>query len=139
MIDFTTRRWESRREFKLDCDSLSSRVTGAAIDAHRELEPGLLESTREQCPAREPRANDIQHSRQLALPVRYNDNQIDCGCRVGPMVDNRLIVELTSADMLWPIHEAQLLTWMKLARANTGLLMNLKVKLRKNDSNRLVS
>ena len=122
----------------MDFDELSKRVIGLAIDVHRELGPGLLESTYEQCLAHELSANDIQHTRQLALPVKYKDRQIDCGYRVDLMVENQLIVELKSVDLLLPIHKAQLLTYMKLAGCKTGLLMNFNVRLLKNGIERFV-
>jgi len=99
-------------------------VIGLAIEVHRELGPGLLKSTYEKCLAYELSKHDINYVTQMRLPVEYKGLQLDCGYRIDLMVEDRLVVELKSVDSLQPTHEAQLLTYIKLARIKTGLLIN---------------
>ena len=122
----------------MEFDSLSNRVIGLAIEVHRELGPGLLESTYEKCLAHELRAHDIEFVTQMVLPVEYKGLSLDCGYRVDMVVEERLIVELKSVDSLQRIHEAQLLTYMKLANIRIGLLINFNTKLLKDGIKRFV-
>ena len=108
-------------------DELSNRVIGCAIEVHRMLGPGLLESAYEQCLAHELKLNTIEHKIQFPQPVTYKGVQLDCGYRLDLLVENELIVELKSVDKITGVHEAQLLTYMKLAHITTGLLMNFNV------------
>jgi GxxExxY protein len=119
-------------------DELSKRVIGCAIEVHRNLGPGLLESTYEQCLAHELKCARIPFMLQHSLPVNYNGLKLDCGYRVDLLIDNKIIVELKSVDKILPIHQAQLLTYMKLARINIGLLMNFNVRFMKNGIKRMV-
>ena len=115
----------------MEFDELSNRVIGCAIEVHRHLGPGLLESAYEQCLAHELSCNQIAFQLQLALPVQYKEVRLDCGYRIDILIENRLIVELKSVAEIKGIHEAQLLTYMKLAGVKIGLLMNFNVtKLR---------
>ena len=107
-------------------------MVGFAIEVHRELGLGLLESTYEKCLAHELREHDIECATQMVLAVEYKGLSLDCGYRVDLMVEDRLIVELKSVDSLQRIHEAQLLTYMKLAHIRTGLLINSNSSLLKN-------
>ena len=107
---------------------LSNKVIGCAIEVHRVLGPGLLESTYEQCLAHELMLNDIDFKLQHPLPVIYKDVRLDCGYRVDVFVEDSLIIELKSVEEIKGIHEAQLLTYMKLAHIKEGLLMNFNVK-----------
>jgi len=109
-------------------DPLTEKVIGCAIEVHRALGPGLLESTYERCLARELELNGIAHQTQVAVPVEYKGVQLDCGYRLDLLVEEALIVELKAVDRLQPIHEAQLLTYMKLSGIDTALLMNFNVK-----------
>jgi GxxExxY protein len=111
----------------MEFDDLSNRVIGCAIEVHRHLGPGLLESAYEQCLAHELSRNNIAFQLQLAQPVRYKDVLLDCGYRIDVLVENQLIIELKSVEKLLGIHEAQLLTYMKLAEIKIGLLMNFNV------------
>jgi GxxExxY protein len=104
--------------------SLSQQVIGCAIEVHRVLGPGLLESTYEQCLARELSLNNIEFVTQHPLPVEYKGVRIDCGYRVDVLVANEIILELKSVQELMPIHEAQLLTYMRLAGMKQGFLIN---------------
>ncbi len=119
-------------------DDLSNKVIGCAIEVHRELGPGLLESTYEHCLAHELSLNNIDFRLQHPLPVVYKGVHLDCGYRIDLLINERLIVELKSVDQIKGIHEAQLLTYMKLARIKTGLLVNFNEKLLKNGIKRFV-
>ena len=119
-------------------DELSNRVIGCAIEVHRELGPGLLESTYEQCLARELSLDGIEFKLQHPLTVGYKGMRIDCGYRVDVLVEGKLIIELKSVQDIKGIHEAQLLTNMKLSRVKTGLLINFNVKLLKDGIKRFV-
>lgn len=122
----------------MEFDALSKRVIGFAIEVHRELGPGLLESAYEKCLAHELKEHEIECVTQMSLPVAYKGFTLDCGYRVDMIVEGRLIVELKSVDSLQPIHEAQLLTYMKLANIGTGLLINFNTGLLKNGIKRFV-
>lgn len=122
----------------MEFDELSNKVIGCAIEVHRNLGPGLLESTYEQCLATELADAGIPFQLQAELPVTYKGKKIDCGYRIDVFVDNALILELKSVNGFLPIHEAQLLTYMKLANARTGLLINFNVKLLRNGIKRMV-
>jgi GxxExxY protein len=111
----------------MEFDELSNRVIGCAIEVHRELGPGLLESTYEQCLAHELNLKGISFRLQHPLPVEYKAIRLDCGYRVDVMVEETLILELKSVEEIKAIHEAQLLTYMKLAGVKTGLLINFNV------------
>ncbi len=119
-------------------DDLSNKVIGCTIEVHRELGPGLLESTYEHCLAHELSLNNIDFRLQHPLPVVYKGVHLDCGYRIDLLINERLIVELKSVDQIKGIHEAQLLTYMKLARIKTGLLVNFNEKLLKNGIKRFV-
>jgi GxxExxY protein len=119
-------------------DSLSSKVIGLAIEVHRELGPGLLESTYETCLAHELSLAGLRFLRQHPMPVRYKGVTIDCGYRVDLLVQEALILELKAVDALLGIHEAQLLTYLKLAGIKTGLLINFNVPVLKDGIRRFV-
>lgn len=97
-------------------DNLSGKVISCAIEVHRHLGPGLLESTYEQCLAHELKTKRIPFHLQCPLPVQYKDIKLTCGYRIDMLVDDKIILELKSVDQLLPIHQAQLLTYMKLAK-----------------------
>jgi GxxExxY protein len=115
----------------VEFDELSNRVLGCAIEVHRELGPGLLESTYEQCMAYELSRMNIPFRLQVTLPVQYKQIQLDCGYRIDLLVHDQLIVELKSVEQLSKIHEAQILTYMRLAKIKVGLLINFNVPLLK--------
>lgn len=122
----------------MEFDDLSKRVIGCAIEVHRELGPGLLESTYEQCLARELRLNGISFQMQLPQPVQYKGIQLDCGYRIDVLIEEELIVELKAVEEIRGIHEAQLLTYMKLAGIKIGLLINFNVTKLKDGIKRYV-
>jgi len=109
-------------------DSFTGKVIGCAIEVHRVLGPGLLESTYQQCLAHELHLNGIAFNLEHPLPVEYKGIKLDCGYRIDILVENRLIIELKAVDEIRGIHKAQLLTYMKLSKLDTGLLINFNVK-----------
>jgi GxxExxY protein len=119
-------------------DDLSNSVIGCAIEVHRELGPGLLESTYEQCLAYELSQAQIPFKLQVELPVEYKQIRMDCGYRIDLLVNDGIIVELKSVDQLLKIHEAQVLTYMKLAGVGVGLLINFNVDLLRKGIRRFV-
>ncbi len=122
----------------MDENELSNKIVGAAIEVHRSLGPGLLESTYEECLCHELSLEQIPFERQAVLPVVYKGNQLDCGYRVDIIVDKKVILELKSVAELLPIHKAQLLTYLKLSGIKLGLLLNFNVMLMKDGINRFV-
>jgi len=122
----------------MEFDDLSYRVIGCAIEVHRVLGPGLLESTYEQCLAHELKVNRIGFKLQHPIPVEYKGVRLDCGYRVDVLVEDVLILELKSVEEVKGIHEAQLLTYMKLAGIKIGLLMNFNVERLKDGIQRFV-
>jgi GxxExxY protein len=123
-----------RHEF----DSLSNRVIGCAIEVHRNLGPGLLESAYEQCLSHELSLAGVPFKTQWPLPVEYKGVKLDCGFRIDMLVDDKLILEIKSVEKLLGIHQAQLLTYMKLAHIHTGLLINFNVVLLRQGIRRMV-
>ena len=122
----------------MERDDLTGKVIGLAIDVHKELGPGLLEKTYQQCIAYELSKASIQFKMELEIPVSYKETKISCGYRIDLLIEDQLIVELKAVDELHPIHEAQLLTYMKLAKINTGLLINFNQKFLKEGIRRFV-
>ena len=112
-------------------NELSHRVVGCAIEVHRSLGPGLLESTYEQCLAYELSMNGIGFQLQHPLPVVYKDVRLDCGYRVDVLVEGELILELKSVEKLSGVHESQLLSYMKLAGVKHGFPINFNVEVLK--------
>ena len=121
-----------------DENELTGKVIGCAIEVHRNLGPGLLESVYEKCLSSELSASNIYHEIQKELPIKYKKTDLDCGYLIDLLIDDTLIVELKSVEKLLPIHEAQLLTYMKLANISTGLLINFNVALLKDGIKRFV-
>lgn len=119
-------------------EELSSKALQCAIEVHRNLGPGLLESTYEQCLAYELTLAKIPFKKEVGLPVEYKGIKLDCGYRIDFLLDGRMIVELKSVDQLHKIHHAQLLTYMKLAQVAVGLLINFNVVVLKQGVKRFV-
>jgi GxxExxY protein len=111
----------------VDIDELTSKVINAAIEVHKSLGPGLLESAYEECLCREFDLREIRYERQKDLPVQYKGITLNCGYRLDMVVEGKLILELKACSALEPIHEAQLLTYLKLAGFKIGLLINFNV------------
>ncbi len=116
---------------------LSGRVIGAAIEVHRALGPGLLESAYEQCLCYELKQRGVVYSRQVALPVSYKGVELECGYRLDIVIENSLVVEIKAIDAIAPIHEAQLLTYLRLSGHRLGLLINFNVPVLRDGIKRL--
>ena len=106
---------------------VSFAVIGAAIEVHRQLGPGLLESAYEHCLCHELALREIPFERQVALPVRYKGLLLDCGYRLDMVVDRSVLLELKSVEQINKIHEAQLLSYLRLSDIRVGLLINFNV------------
>jgi len=117
---------------------ISESVIGAAIEVHRALGPGLLESAYEECLAVELHVNRMGFKKQLVLPVEYKGRKVDCGYRLGFLVEDRVVIEVKSVAALEPIHEAQLLTYLRLGGWKLGLLLNFNVSVLKDGIRRMV-
>jgi GxxExxY protein len=109
-------------------DQLSEAIIGAAIEVHRELGPGLLESIYEHCLAQELSALGIPVLRQHKVPVKYKGVQLDLGFRIDLWVDDRIIVEIKAVEARHPVHTAQLLSYLKLTDCRLGLLINFNAE-----------
>jgi len=119
-------------------DELSSEIIGAAIEVHRQLGPGLLETAYEECLAHELAQRSIPFERQKSIPVRYKDVRLDCGFRADLLVGGLVTVELKAVDDLAPIHDAQVITYLKLSGCRLGMLLNFNVRLMREGIRRLV-
>jgi GxxExxY protein len=117
---------------------LGERVIGLGIDVHRHLGPGLLESAYEECLCFELGQARIGYRSQVPLPIVYKDVRLDCGYRMDVVVENELIVEIKAVDRILPVHEAQMLTYLKLAGLRAGLLMNFNNVMLKDGLRRFV-
>jgi GxxExxY protein len=122
----------------MELADLSDRVIRCAIEVHRCLGPGLLESAYSQCLAYELAAAGITFEREKAVGVTYKEVQIDCGFRLDMLVENCMIVELKATDRLLPIHRAQLLTYLRISKMKVGLLINFNSRVLKDGLLRLV-
>lgn len=108
----------------MSSDTLKEKVIGCAIEVHRILGPGLLESAYQHCLSHELTLNNIPHKLEKTMPVHYKGVEIECGYRIDILVEDRLVLELKAVEALKGIHKAQLLTYMKLSGTPIGLLMN---------------
>ena len=112
-------------------EQLTGSIIGAAIDVHRELGPSLLESTYEECFCHELHLRNLKFQRQLDLPVAYKGLKLDCGYRMDVVVEDVVLVELKSIEQILPLHQAQLLTYLRLSGKKVGLLINFNVAILK--------
>jgi GxxExxY protein len=117
---------------------LGERVIGLAIAVHRHLGPGLLESAYEECLCLELKEAGISHRRQVPLPIVYKGMRLDCGYRMDIVVEDELVIEIKAVERLLPIHEAQMLTYLRLSGVRAGLLMNFNEVMLKNGLRRFV-
>lgn len=120
-------------------NDISGKIIGAAIEVHRKLGPGLLESAYEECLCCEMALRGIKFERQVPLPLNYKGVDLDCGYRLDLLVEDTVIVELKSIETLEPIHDAQLLTYLRLRNAWLGLIINFNVIMLKDGVRRLVN
>lgn len=123
---------------KHDFRDRSAAVIGSAIEVHRALGPGLLESAYEECLCHELGVAGIPYRRQVPLPVFYKDVRLECGYRMDLVVAEDIIIEVKAVERLLPLHEAQMLTYLRLAGLKTGLLINFNVPILKDGIRRLV-
>jgi GxxExxY protein len=122
----------------IDFNELTDAIIGAAMEVHRTLGPGLLESTYEMCLCRELNIRGIPFERQVPIPVEYKGVKLDCGYRADIVVDGRILVEIKAIDSLLSLHDAQLLTYLRLGGWKIGLLINFNVELLKRGLRRRV-
>lgn len=122
----------------MEFDPYSREIIGCAIEVHRLLGPGLLESAYEECLLYELINKGLKVERQKPVPVVYKSIRLDCGYRIDLLVENSVIIELKSVENLIPVHEAQILTYMRFAGIKTGLLINFNVTVLKNGLRRFV-
>ncbi|WP_298036029.1 GxxExxY protein [uncultured Desulfuromonas sp.] len=119
-------------------DQISNKILLAAIEVHRALGPGLLESAYEECLFRELQILGLSVDRQRALPVTYKGFLLDCGYRLDLVVEDVVIIELKAVHKIEPIHEAQMLTYLKMSELKLGLLLNFNVPLMRDGIRRIV-
>ena len=117
---------------------LTRRIIGAAIEVHRLLGPGLLESAYEECLCHELSLRGIRFEKQKPVPLIYKDTKLDCGFRLDLLVEGRVVVELKSIEGLGPIHEAIVLTYLRLSGHELGLLINFNVRVLKDGIRRFI-
>ena len=122
----------------MQVNDVTSTIIGAAIEVHRTLGPGLLESAYEECLCRELSLRQIQFERQRPLPVAYKGVRLDCGYRLDLLVMQMVVVEIKAVEALLPIHEEQLLTYLRLGGWKAGLLVNFNVPVLRQGVKRLV-
>jgi GxxExxY protein len=122
----------------MEFDDLTNKVIGLAIEVHRELGPGLLESTYQKCLRYEMDNAGINYIPEKQIPVMYKGKPIDAVYRIDFLVENTLVVELKSLEEILSVHEAQILTYMKLSKMRLGLLINFNVKLLKHGIKRFI-
>jgi GxxExxY protein len=122
----------------MDLNKITEQIIGAAIEVHRALGPGLLESAYEECLCQELRLRGVPFARQRPLPVEYKGKKLDCGYRLDLLVADAVVVEIKAVESIEPIHEAQLLTYLKLGGWKLGLLINFNVPVLKDGIRRRI-
>jgi GxxExxY protein len=125
-------------EVRRDIDVLTEKVIGGAIEVHRALGPGLLESTYELCLCRELSMRGMAFERQKPIPVEYKGVKLDCGYRADLVIEEKVLIEIKALDALTAIHEAQLLAYLRLGQWQVGLLINFNVQFLKQGIRRRV-
>ena len=124
---------------KYRLDGITQRIIGAAIEVHKTVGPGLLESAYQACLAFELRQLGLNVEEQVPLPVIYKDVKLECGYRMDLVVENAIVVEIKAVEALAPIHDAQLLSYLRLSGKRVGLLMNFHVRVLKDGLKRIVN
>jgi GxxExxY protein len=120
-------------------NKITEKIINGAISVHKELGPGLLESAYEACLVYELASQNLKVERQKGLPIHYRGIQLDCGYRLDLLVEGSVIVEIKAIERIEPIHEAQLLSYLKLSKCKVGLLMNFNVRVLRDGIRRLVN
>ena len=134
--EYSPQRRRVRREDEMG--RLTGRVIGAAITVHRHLGPGLLESAYEECLGFELEWLGIEYRRQVPLPLEYRGHRLDCGYRMDLLVQNQLIIELKTVETILPVHEAQVMTYLRLMQCPLALLLNFNTTLLKHGIRRFI-
>ena len=116
----------------METNRITEKIIGCAIEVHKHLGPGLLESAYEECLVYELLHARLKTEKQKPVPVIYKEIHLDCGYRIDVLVENTVIIELKTVELFSPVHEAQILTYMKFAQKSIGLLINFNVTLLKN-------
>jgi GxxExxY protein len=119
-------------------NEITHEIIGAAMEVHKRLGPGLLESAYEECLAHELRLRNLRVDRQVGVPVVYKETKLECGYRIDLLVEGRIVVELKSVECLAPIHEAIILTYLRLSGHKIGLLINFNVAILKDGVRRFI-
>jgi GxxExxY protein len=122
----------------MEINQITETIIGSAIEVHRHLGPGLLESAYHSCLAREIALRNLSFEQEVLLPIDYKGVQLDCGYRLDFLIEHTVIVELKAVEKLQPVHEAQLLTYLKLTGCKVGLLINFNVPVLKQGIKRMV-
>jgi len=123
----------------MNINQLTSKIIGAAIEVHKILGPGLLESAYEECLSHELSIQGVSFEKQKPLTIDYKGKKLDCGYRLDMVVENAVVLELKSCEKIEPIHHAQLLTYLKLSELNLGLILNFNVPLMRDGIVRIVN
>jgi GxxExxY protein len=123
----------------MDTNELSKRIIGTAIEVHKVLGPGLLESAYEECLCHELYLQKLSFERQRPLPIKYKNIKLDCGYKLDVFVEELIIIELKSCERIKPIHKAQLLTYLKQTGVNLGLLLNFNAVVMRDGIVRMVN
>ena len=123
----------------MEINQITSEIINKSIKVHKELGPGLLESAYKECLCFELIKSGLYIEKEKALPLIYDEVKLDCGYRIDIMVENKVIIEIKSVEMLIDIHMAQILTYLKLANCKIGLLINFNVTLLKNGIKRCIN
>ena len=124
-------RVSQRKSLHMDINKITEGIIGCAIKVHRNLGPGLLESAYEECLNYELQQSGYNTERQKPVPVCYKEIKLECGYRIDILVENRVVIELKTVESFNPVHEAQILTYMKFSQKSIGLLINFNVLLLK--------
>ena len=120
-------------------DQVTRQIIGAAIEVHKAIGPGLLESAYQACLAFEVRQRGLKVEEQVPLPVLYKEVKLDCGYRLDLLVEDSVIVEIKAVEQLCPIHDAQLLSYLRMAHKHVGLLINFHNRVLKDGLKRIVN
>ncbi len=119
-------------------ESLTENIIGAAIEVHKYLGPGLLESAYEECLCHELNLRGLKFERQKPIPLEYKGIKLDCGYRLDIVVEEKVVLEIKTVDAITPVHEAQLLTYLRLANLKVGLILNFNVPVLKDGIRRMI-
>jgi GxxExxY protein len=127
-------------ELKIErLNNLTERIIGCSIEVHKAIGPGLLESAYEECLCFELGHTGLTFRRQVPLPVRYKSVNLDCGYSLDLIVENEIIIELKAVERIMPIHEAQLLSYLKMLNKRIGLILNFHTSIMKHGIKRIVN